>query len=126
MRDTGHSGGGQCRRRSMESCTSCSRPGRAGPVGKLREPCEPAALVGELTSSDRWSAMPESGGDDLLQRWQTAMQSLVSSATSLAGRSEVPHQLLAPMQRQLELVQEVVERERRVQQELLERTLAPF
>ena len=54
------------------------------------------------------------------------MQSLVSSAASAAGRSEVPRQLLAPMQRQLELVQEVFERERRLQKELLERTVAPF
>jgi hypothetical protein len=51
------------------------------------------------------------------------MQSVVASA---AGRAELPHQLLAPMQRQLELVQEVIERERRLQQELLTRTLAPF
>lgn len=54
------------------------------------------------------------------------MQSLVSSAASVAGHSEVPRQLLAPMQRQLELVQEVLDRERRLQKELLERTFAPF
>ena len=46
---------------------------------------------------------------------------------SLAGRSaELPQQLLAPMQRQTELVQEVLERERRRQQDLLARAFAPL
>jgi hypothetical protein len=55
--------------------------------------------------------MPEPGGHDLLREWQAAMQSVVSSAASAAGGAELPHQLLAPMQRQLELVEEVFERE---------------
>jgi hypothetical protein len=70
--------------------------------------------------------MPESGRLDLLREWQSAVQSVVSSAASVAGRAEVPHQLLAPMERQLELLQDLVERERRLQQELLARTIAPF
>ena len=64
--------------------------------------------------------MPEIGGYDLLREWQSAMR-------SLAGRSvELPQQLLAPMQRQAELVQEVLERERRRQQGLLGRAFAPL
>ena len=64
--------------------------------------------------------MPEIGGYDLLREWQSAMR-------SLAGRSvELPQQLLAPMQRQAELVQEVLERERRRQQDLLGRAFAPL
>ena len=54
------------------------------------------------------------------------MRSVVSSAASIAGRSELPRQLLEPMQRQLELVQEVIERERRLQRELTGRLLAPL
>ena len=70
--------------------------------------------------------MPESGGHDLLREWQEAMQSVVSSAASVAGRSALPRQLITPMQRQLDLVQELFDRERRFQQDLLARTFAPF
>jgi hypothetical protein len=69
--------------------------------------------------------MPELSGRELLREWQRLMDSLVASAASLAGRSEVPRQLLEPMQRQLELVQEVIERERRLQRELTGRLVAP-
>jgi hypothetical protein len=70
--------------------------------------------------------MAESGGHDLLKEWQKAMQSVVSSAASAAGRSALPRQLVTPMQRQLDLIQELFERERRFQQDLLARTFAPF
>ena len=64
--------------------------------------------------------MPEDRGSDLLRDWQAAMR-------SLAGRSvELPQQLLAPLQRQAELVQEVLEGERRRQQDLLDRAFAPL
>src|SRR3954453_9919899 len=64
--------------------------------------------------------VPELGGFDLLRDWQAAMR-------SLAGRSvELPQQMLAPMQRQAEIVQEVLERERRRQQELLDQAFAPL
>jgi hypothetical protein len=53
------------------------------------------------------------------------MDSLVASAASVGGRAELPHQLLEPMQRQLELLQEVIERERRLQTQLAGRLLAP-
>ena len=58
-----------------------------------------------------------SGARDLVREWQAAMRSLVSSATSAAARP-LPDQVLASMQRQLELIQEVLERERRFQGEL--------
>jgi hypothetical protein len=61
--------------------------------------------------------VPDLGGLDLLREWQAAMR-------SLGGR--VPQQLLAPMERQAELVQEVLERERRRQQDLLGRAFAPL
>jgi hypothetical protein len=73
--------------------------------------------------------MSEQGGRDLLREWQAAMQSVVSAAAGAAGaagRSELPRQLLAPMQRQLELVEELLERERRVQREVLSKAFAPL
>ena len=50
------------------------------------------------------------------------MDSLVAS---VGGRAELPRQLLEPLQRQLELVQEVIERERRLQKQLAGHLLAP-
>ena len=70
--------------------------------------------------------MAELSGRELLREWQKLMDSMVSSAASVAGRSELPRQLLEPMQRQLELVQEIIERERRLQRELTGRVLAPL
>jgi hypothetical protein len=57
--------------------------------------------------------MPD-GGLDLLRDWQSAMQSVI------------PKQLLGPLQRQAELVQEVLERERKLQREVLGHVFAPF
>jgi hypothetical protein len=67
--------------------------------------------------------VPDLGGLDLLGEWRKVMNSLVTSATD--ARSELPRALLEPLQRQLELVQEVVERERTLQRELAGRLLAP-
>jgi hypothetical protein len=58
--------------------------------------------------------MPDGGGLDLLREWQSAMQ------------SAIPRQLLAPLQRQVELIQDVLERERRLQRELLGHVFAPL
>ena len=52
------------------------------------------------------------------------MDSVVSSATSTAG-SAVPRPLLEAMQRQFDLMQEVIERERRVQKQLAAGLVAP-
>src|SRR3954469_12449613 len=54
------------------------------------------------------------------------MESLVTSAGSVAGRAELPRQLLEPMQRQLELLTEIVERERRLQGQLVGTLAAPL
>jgi hypothetical protein len=53
------------------------------------------------------------------------MDSLVASAASVGGSAELARQLLEPMQRQLELVQEVIERERRLQKQVAGRLVAP-
>ncbi len=69
--------------------------------------------------------MPELSGRDLLQEWRQLMDSVIASAASAAGSSDLPHGLLGAMQRQLELVQEIIERERRLQKELTGRLVAP-
>jgi hypothetical protein len=53
------------------------------------------------------------------------LDSVVASAASVGGRAGIPPQLLAPMQRQLELVQALIERERRLQKELTGLLVAP-
>jgi hypothetical protein len=58
--------------------------------------------------------MPDGGGLDLLRDGQSAMQSVI------------PKQLLGPLQRQAELIQDVLERERRVQRDVLGHVFAPF
>ena len=69
--------------------------------------------------------MPELSGRELLHEWKHLMDSVIASAESAAGASDLPHDLLGAMQRQLDLVQEVVERERRMQKELTGRLVAP-
>ena len=69
--------------------------------------------------------MVDLSGRELLSEWRRLMDSLVASAVSAGGRTELPRQLLEPMQRQLELVQEVIERERTLQTQLAGRILAP-
>src|SRR3954469_18205339 len=54
------------------------------------------------------------------------MESLVTSAGSVAGRAELPRQLVEPMERQLELLTEIVERERRLQGQLVGTLAAPL
>ena len=62
---------------------------------------------------------------DILKDWQDALQAVASTARSAAGRAELPKQLLAPMQRQVELLQEVLELERRLQGDVIGRLLEP-
>lgn len=62
--------------------------------------------------------MPELGGHDLIREWQAAMR-------SLTGHAELPRQLLAPMQRQVELIQEILEREQQLQRDVVTRLLGP-
>jgi uncharacterized protein YutE (UPF0331/DUF86 family) len=53
------------------------------------------------------------------------MESVISSATSAAGRSELPGEVLRATQRQLELVQEIIDGEQRLQGRILGGLLAP-
>ncbi len=54
------------------------------------------------------------------------MEAVISSASSAAGRTDLPREMLAATQRQLEMVQDVFERERRMQVDLTGRVLAPI
>lgn len=69
--------------------------------------------------------MPDLSGLDLLTEWRKAMGALIGSATAVGQRAELPRQLIEPLQRQLELIQEVIERERALQREVAGRLLAP-
>jgi len=69
--------------------------------------------------------MPELSGRELLREWRALMDSVIASAASAAGHADLPGDLLGAMQRQLELVQEVIEREHRLQRELVGRLVAP-
>jgi hypothetical protein len=69
--------------------------------------------------------MPELSGRELLNEWRRLMDSVLSSAASVAGRPGLPSDLLKAMQRQLDLVQEIIERERRMQRELAGHLVAP-
>ncbi len=69
--------------------------------------------------------MPELSGLELLNEWRRLMDSVLGSAASAAGRTGLPKDLVAAMQRQLELVQELIERERRMQRELTSHLVAP-
>ncbi len=69
--------------------------------------------------------MPELSGSELVREWRKLMDSVIDAVASATGRSEIPNQILEPLQRQLELVEELIERERRLQAEVAERLLAP-
>lgn len=69
--------------------------------------------------------MPDLSGRDLLSEWRKLMDSLLESAAAMGTRSDLGRQLIEPMQRQLELVAEIVERERRLQRQVASRLLAP-
>jgi len=70
--------------------------------------------------------IPELSGRELLDEWRQLMDSVIASATSAAGRAELPRELLKATQRQLELVQQLVERERGLQGDLVARVVAPI
>jgi signal transduction histidine kinase len=70
--------------------------------------------------------MPERSGHDLLEEWRRLLESLASSAgNAVAARTDLPREVLKASQRQLELVREIVERERRMQGELASLLSAP-
>lgn len=69
--------------------------------------------------------MPDVGGRELLREWRKLMDSVVDSATSVAGHGELPQKLVETMEHQLHLIQEVLERERALQKDLAARLVGP-
>jgi hypothetical protein len=74
----------------------------------------------------RLGVVAERGRRDLLRDWTAAMQSLTESIGSATRQGDVARQVLAPMQRQTELFQEALRRERAVQGRLVQRAFAPL
>lgn len=70
--------------------------------------------------------MPDLSGTELVREWRRVMDSLIGSLASVGGRAELPRQLVEPMQRQLELVQEVIEREQQLQRQMAGYLFGPF
>jgi hypothetical protein len=68
--------------------------------------------------------VPDLSGRELLNEWRALMDSVVASATSTAGAA-VPRPVIAAMQRQLDLVQEVIDRQQRAQKQLAAGLVAP-
>jgi hypothetical protein len=69
--------------------------------------------------------MPEVSVRELLHEWRALMDSVITSAASAAVGSELPHDLVGAMRRQLDLMQDIIEGERRLQKELTSRLVAP-
>lgn len=69
--------------------------------------------------------MPDLSGHDLLREWKKALDSVTFAAASLTGRPDLPQQMLAAMQRQLELVGELIEREQKLHREVAEQIIGP-
>jgi hypothetical protein len=69
--------------------------------------------------------MADQGGRDLGE-WRRLAESLAASAASAAGNSAIPKDLLRVSQRQVELLQEVIQRERSRQGELAGIVTAPI
>jgi hypothetical protein len=63
---------------------------------------------------------------DLFNEWREAVEGVVGVISGAAGRSDAAKALLGPLQRQAELFQQLVEREQRLQRELLDRAFEPY
>ena len=70
-------------------------------------------------------ALPELSGQELIAEWRKVIDAAVGSLSSVGEHVEAPHQLVDPMRRQLELVEELIARERRLQRQAASQLLAP-
>ena len=69
--------------------------------------------------------MADLPGRELLREWQALMEAAADAAASVTGHPELPRQLRDPLQRQFELMHDVLDRERRLQRDVAARLLAP-
>ena len=70
--------------------------------------------------------MADQDGRDLTGDWRRLAESLAASAASAAGNSKIPKDIVRVSQRQLELLQEVLERERRLRGDVAGMVTAPL
>ncbi len=70
--------------------------------------------------------MADQDGRDLTGDWRRLAESLAASAASAAGSSKIPKDIVRVSQRQLELLQEVLERERRLRGDVAGMVTAPL
>jgi MbeD/MobD like len=63
--------------------------------------------------------------EDLLRQWKAAMQSVISAVGSAAGGSDAARQLVAPMRRQTELLEQALEQLQEVQRDAVNRAFKP-
>jgi len=66
------------------------------------------------------------GRERRIEEWRRVMDAVISSAASVAGGSTLPRDVLRATQRQVELVQELLDRERGLQSEIASRVVAPI
>jgi len=69
--------------------------------------------------------MSDKSPREVLDEWRTLLDSAIASAASVAGRSELPREILGAMQHQAELVQALLEREQSIQRSLASALLTP-
>jgi hypothetical protein len=71
--------------------------------------------------------MPDlNDGRQLLKEWREVMDAVVASAASAAGRPDLPRDLLRATQRQLELLQSIIDSEQRIQGDMVGTLFAPI
>jgi hypothetical protein len=70
--------------------------------------------------------LPELSAQELLAEWRKMIDAATAPLNSLGDHVEAPQQLVETMRRQLELVQELIARERRLQQKAAGQLLAPI
>jgi hypothetical protein len=69
--------------------------------------------------------MPDLNGRELLKEWREVMESVVGSAASAAGRADLPRDLVRATQRQLEMIQSIIDSEQRLQGDVVGTIFAP-
>jgi methyl-accepting chemotaxis protein len=77
------------------------------------------------TACDDLILMAGPPAGDLVREWQAAMQSVISAVGSAAGRSDAARQMLAPMERQVELLEQALEHQQKIQRDLVDRAFKP-
>ena len=69
--------------------------------------------------------MTEPPAETLLREWRAAMQSVISAVGAAAGRSDAARQLLAPMRRQTDLLEQALEQLQEIQRDVVARAFKP-